>query len=51
MDKSNAFAAIKEKAKCTKIPLIEIAGEKRVLIENHLGILAYSLEEIQVKMS
>lgn len=34
-----------------KIPLVELAGQNRVLIENHLGVLAYSLEEIQVKVS
>lgn len=31
-------------------PLVELAGQNRVLIENHLGVLAYSLEEIQVKV-
>lgn len=34
----------------SKLPLIEIAGEKRVLIENHMGVLAYSSEEIQIKV-
>lgn len=33
-----------------KAPLLEIAGHTRVLIENHLGVLAYSCEEIQVKV-
>ena len=33
----------------SKVPLIEMAGQNRVLIENHLGVLAYSLEEIQIK--
>ena len=32
----------------SKVPLVELAGQNRVLIENHLGVLAYSLEEIQV---
>ena len=35
----------------SKISLVELTGNKRVLIENHSGILAYSLEEIQVKVS
>ena len=35
----------------SKIPLVELAGDKRVLVENHQGILAYSLEEIQVKVA
>lgn len=34
-----------------KLPLVELAGENRVLIENHLGISAYSNEKIQVKVS
>jgi len=34
----------------SKVPLVELAGQNRVLIENHLGVLAYSLEEIQVKV-
>ena len=33
-----------------QVPLLEIAGQSRVLIENHLGVLAYSLEEVQVKV-
>ncbi len=35
----------------SKIPLVELAGQKRVLIENHSGVLAYSPEEIQIKVS
>lgn len=31
--------------------LVELTGNNRVLIENHSGVLAYSLEEIQVKVS
>ena len=31
-------------------PLIEISGDRRVLIENHLGITQYSREEICVKV-
>ena len=51
MDKINALNAIRGNEICAKIPLIEIAGQKRVLIENHLGILAYSIEEIEIKVS
>lgn len=35
----------------SKLPLVEIAGQNRVLIENHLGVIGYSLEEIQIKVS
>lgn len=31
-------------------PIIELAGERRVLIENHLGVKAYSRESILVKV-
>ena len=30
--------------------LVEIAGESRVLLENHLGVAAYSNEEIVIKV-
>lgn len=50
MEITKSFAAVRGKAACAKVPLIEIVGQKRVLIENHLGVLAYSFEEIQVKV-
>ena len=31
-------------------PLVEIAGESRVLIENHLGVTQYGCECIRVKV-
>jgi sporulation protein YqfC len=34
----------------SKLPLVEIAGEKRVLVENHLGVIGYSSEEIQIRV-
>lgn len=33
-----------------RVPLIEIADNKRVLIENHLGVTAYGTDEICVKV-
>ena len=33
-----------------QIPVIEIAGEQRVLIENHFGVVRYSVFEICVKV-
>ena len=35
----------------SKVPLVELAGQNRILIENHLGVLAYSLEQVQIKVS
>lgn len=32
-------------------PLVEIAGEHRVLIENHCGVTKYSSNEIMAKVS
>lgn len=34
----------------SKLPLVEIAGQNRVLIENHQGVLGYSQEEIRIKV-
>lgn len=31
-------------------PIVEIAGDRRVLIENHLGVRAYGREKILVKV-
>lgn len=36
--------------KQTRSPLIEMIGNRRVLIENHLGILIYSEHEIVVRV-
>lgn len=33
------------------VPLVEIAGDNRVLIEHHCGITAYGENHIQVKVS
>lgn len=32
------------------LPIVEIAGDSRVLIENHLCILEYHVDQIVVKM-
>ncbi len=32
------------------LPILELAGEHRVLIENHFGVKAYSRESIAVKV-
>ena len=34
-----------------KLPLAEVAGEHRVLIENHHGVIQYSCEEVLVKVN
>ena len=33
------------------LPLIEIVGQKRVLIENHHGVVQYSATQIGIKVS
>ena len=50
MDKSEILSRVGKTKSVMKIPLVEIAGQNRVLIENHLGVVAYSLEEIEVKV-
>lgn len=32
------------------VPLVEIAGERRVLIEHHCGVSAYGPEQIRVRV-
>ena len=34
----------------SEVPIVELAGEKRVLIENHKGVMEYSTEVICVKV-
>ena len=34
-----------------KIPLVELADDCRILIENHIGVLSYSQAEISVRVS
>lgn len=50
MEKPRRFQKPDELRLPTKTPLVEIADYNRVLIENHMGVLAYSTEEIQVKV-
>lgn len=50
MEKSEILSHVGKSKPIMKIPLVELAGQHRVLIENHLGVVAYSLEEIQVKV-
>lgn len=45
-----ATAADLEGTPLPGIPIIEIAGARRVLVEHHLGIVSYSNEEICVKV-
>ena len=32
------------------LPIVELAGSRRVLVENHLGVTEYSTEKIGIKM-
>lgn len=33
------------------VPLVELSGDRRVLIEHHRGVVAYGCGEIRVRMS
>lgn len=46
-----AFAADLSTEPLPKLPLVELAGEHRVLVENHLGVIQYGCQEICVKVS
>ena len=45
-----AFGADIPDATVPRLPIVEIAGESRVLIENHRGVTQYSRESICVKV-
>lgn len=32
------------------VPIVELAGNHRILVENHLGVTQYSTEKIGIKM-
>ena len=32
------------------VPIVELYGTARIFVENHLGIIIYTQEEIQIKM-
>lgn len=32
------------------VPIVELAGSHRILVENHLGVIQYSTEKIGIKM-
>lgn len=34
-----------------KLPLVELAGQRRVLIENHQGVIQYGAQEICINVS
>ena len=46
-----SFAADLPDEPIPRLPLVEIAGGRRVLIENHLGVVAYESERICVKVT
>lgn len=53
--RGNLLQSITEKADLPAeplpgMPLIELAGDRRVLIENHSGVTEYGREKIQVKV-
>ena len=50
MEKTSILSGTGKREGIRKLPLVEIVGQNRVLIENHLGVIGYSSEEIQVKV-
>lgn len=51
MKVSRFLGNIEKTRELSKLPIVELAGPSRVLVENHQGVLAYSLEEIQIKVT
>ena len=50
MENNSIFSAISKEDAIEKLPLVEIVGQNRVLIENHRGVVGYSPVEIQIKV-
>lgn len=50
MKKVSNLSRLRKQETVLKLPLVEIAGTKRVLVENHQGVIGYSPEEIQIKV-
>jgi len=50
MEKMQSFFKGSYRDIVTNVPIVELAGQNRVLIENHQGVLAYSTKEIQIKV-
>ena len=51
MERAQILSRIGKSETLLKVPIVELAGQNRLLIENHQGVLVYSLEEIRVKVS
>ena len=50
MKKLSNFSRLSKQEIPSKLPLVEIVGTGRVLVENHQGVIGYSPEEIQIKV-
>ena len=48
MEKSNILSRVARKETINKLPLVEILGQHRVLIENHRGVAEYGTKVIRV---
>ena len=50
MNKPRILSRTNRQELANKLPLVEVAGHNRILIENHKGVIGYSTEEIQIKV-
>lgn len=50
MRKPRLLAGLQQTDPLCKAPIVELTGERRVLIENHQGVHAYSAKEIKIKV-
>ncbi len=50
MEKLRMLSRLSSREITNKLPLVEVAGHNRVLIENHQGVIGYSTEEVQIKV-
>ena len=50
MEKKNRLHWQGQENLLAKLPIVELVGQKRLLIENHQGVLSYSTEEIAIRV-
>ena len=51
MNKTSLLTSFYNPEAHSKLPLVELCGDSRVLIENHSGVLSYGQNEITVRVS
>lgn len=51
MEKMHIWSRLGKMENPVRIPVVELCGRNRLLIENHMGVLGYGMREIRIKVS